>query len=484
MIPLLTSGTGSLTPALLPPPQHLALAATLIVHPSLTTRTKSASHTEAAILSLRYLRLILKLVGPINARLQDAFTFSGIGTSTRRSGGRRRIIDEADSPQEDSDITSELATTGALWTQVEDFWQVVGWAFNCSIIHPHRWEHWSLWLQYMLEVLEKDWETRWFDFEQDGNPEVFQNSMIVHYLSTDTLSTGHERKVVRAIFADGTKPSMAEFHEIWQNETRERRKDGEDKRPTDKKIDIEADDYGDYMGSSSSDFEDSQPPSPNTPNTPSLNDTTNGAAPLGGMHTLTLRLRLLSLLATVSVIIPSSFIPLYDLYDHTLHFIRPLPLPTFFALISPLALASMTPASAQTLVQRVLRSLISSSAPMPEQEDLEQEMLEKCYLPFAANTQSVADNAKVSCCVETLVGLYERHCGLVWSEGLQGAVEKGIEEREGKARKEGKGHGRGRGRGGNKGKDGGRGGGEKAWLRGSAERLRQYVEVCRERQGD
>ncbi len=321
----------------------------------------------------------------------------------------------------------------------------------------------------MLQVLEKDWEMRWFQSDGDGEI-VLQKSMIVRYLSADTLSTGHERKVLRAIFADGTKNSLAVFREIWQNETRLRKKDQGSRRTTDKKIDIEADDYGDYMASSSSsDLDDGDPVSSTAPISPLLEETPNGAATLGGMQALTLRLRLFSLLATVSAIIPSSFLPLYDLYDHSLHFIRPLPLPTFFILLSPMALTSLTAAAAQSLVQRVLRSLISSSAPCPTHDNLDQEMLEKCYLLFAANTQSVADNAKVSACVEALVALYERHCGLVWSEGLQEAVEKGIEARERKAKKEGK----------SKARMKAGGGGERAWLNGSAERIRGYVASVR-----
>lgn len=317
----------------------------------------------------------------------------------------------------------------------------------------------------MLQVLEKDWEMRWFQADGDGQI-VLQNSMIVRYLSADTLSTGHERKVLHAIFADGTKNSLAIFREIWQNETRLRKKDQGSRRTTDKKIDIEADDYGDYMASSSDDdLEDGAPVTPATPDSPSLEEIPNGAATLGGMQALTLRLRLFSLLATVSAIIPASFLPLYDLYDHSLHFIRPLPLPAFFILLSPMALTSLTAAAAQSLVQRVLRSLISSSAPCPTHDNLDQETLEKSYLPFAANTQSVADNAKVSACVEALVALYHSHCGLIWSEGLQEAVEGGIEARERKAKKEGKAKGRLKGG----------SGGERAWLNGSAKRIRGYV---------
>ncbi|KAL8671565.1 MAG: hypothetical protein Q9224_007619, partial [Gallowayella concinna] len=98
------------------------------------------------------------------------------------------------------------------------------------------------------------------------------------------------------------------------------------------------------------------------------------------------------------------------------------------------------PAAASSLTQIILRSLIASSAPSPFTDDLTQKDLERCYLPFAANTGSISDNAKVSLCVETLMRLLQRACGLDWNDGrLQEAVERGIEAREKKATKAGKG---------------------------------------------
>ena len=63
----------------------------------------------------------------------------------------------------------------------------------------------------------------------------------------------------------------------------------------------------------------------------------------------------------------------------------------------------------------ILRTLISPSAPVPLSIDrsggadstdlLSREVLKNCYLPFAANTISIADNAKVSLLVEWLLRL-------------------------------------------------------------------------------
>lgn len=470
---LITPGnTLSRTPALLPPPQHIALASTLVVHPSFTTRAKSAERLEAANLALRYLRLVLKLVGPVNGNLQDAFAFTGIGTSSRRGAiGRRRTTDDFDGPKDDEhNINNDFAGPRALWAQAEDFWQVVGWAFNCSVLHERRWERWNLWLEYMVQVLEKDWETRWVEFEIDpsGDSDPRAASMIVQYLSADSLSTGRDRKIIRAIFADGTSRSTSGYPEVWKDETKDRKKVSGDVRRPNIKIDIEEGNYGDYGASESSDLEESSPSSPMAPISPPPEEVPDVAAPLGGMQSIALRLRLLSLLSTVSAMIPETFLPLPALYNLYLEQIRPLPLPAFFIFMSTNSLSLVTAAAASTLTQYIVRSLIASAAPLPSTDALAQDILERNYLPFAANTQSVADNARVSLCVETLLHLLDKYVGLEWSESLLQASEKGIEAREKKAKKETK-NARGSGRSGT----------ERVWLTASAERIRGLVEMCK-----
>lgn len=476
LISLLTAGNAlnPPTPAFLPPAQHLALAATLVVHPSLTTRAKSNDHLEAANLALRYLRLVVQLVGPVNGDLQEAFAFSGVGTSSRRGGSWRRRTGEDVSPANDHlySINNELASTGALWSRVEDFWQVVGWAFNCSILHKRRWERWSLWLEYMIEVLEKDWEIRGpgighSDMEDHDGQDLREQSMVVMYLNFEGATTNREKKILRAVFADASPRTLAEFPEIWRNETKELKKDGAVKK-REAEIDIEEDNYGDYMEEDEeSDLEDdlNSPPTPSVSTLVNPSSTTNVANPLGGMDAVVLRLRLLSLLSTVSAILPHMFTHLVNLYDIYLEHIRPLPLPTFFLLMSPSSLKLFTPAAASSLTQFILRSIIASSAPLPPKDDLEQDVLERSYLPYAANTGSIADNAKVSICVETLLRLLDKHIGLVWSEDLQSAMDAGIKARESKAKK------------GTKKKEDVESG--RMWLRASAGRIRGVVKMAR-----
>ncbi|KAL8698400.1 MAG: hypothetical protein Q9224_001871, partial [Gallowayella concinna] len=265
LISLLNAGTSSTTPtpAFLPPPQQLAFVATLALHPSLTTRAQSEDKLQASNLALKYLRLVLTLVGPINGKLRDAFAFSTVETSSRRGAKRRTTGDDLSPTKDDLDgINTDLANAGSVWARAQDFWHLVGWAFNCSVLHARRWERWQLWLLYMVEVLDKDWalsaQMRADDPNHERDPR--ETSMIVQYLNGGDIPARQERRILRAIFADGTAKSTGEFSEIWRNETKERKKDAEVKK-SETNLDIEAGAWGPYMHDSSSvsDLDDTPP---------------------------------------------------------------------------------------------------------------------------------------------------------------------------------------------------------------------------------
>ncbi len=471
LTPALTSGSISHNPlpAFLPPPQYIALIATLAVHPTLTTRAKSLDRIQASNLSLRYLRLLLRHAGPVNGNLNEAFTFQSLGLSSRRGGsGRRRTTGEgAECPPNGIEgINIELANAGSLWARAEDLWQVVGWCFNCSILHKRRWGRWNAWLTYMIEVLEADWDVR----EDGEGDESRKKSLIMKYINSGITTAGRQRKILRAVFADGRTRSAAEFGEIWPGETKELKKDTDIKK-ADKKIDIEADDYGDYMeDEDDEDLEDSPEELSSSPEQTSQSQDSipNVADDLGGMDSINLRLRLLSLLSKVSAVLPSEFTDLNTLYDSFLEHFRSLPIPAFFLMISPTTLRVFTPAAASSLAQYILRSLIAASAPLPHNDNMSQDILETSYLPYAANTSSIVDNTRVSLCVETLLWLLDFHVGLAWTPGLQEAAEAGIKARAAKAKKKQT----KRGTDGDAGCDG-------MWLAASAERIMGVVGMAK-----
>ena len=467
---LLTTGTASASPqpAMLPLSPYLALIATLAVHPTLTTRAKSLDRVQAANLAIQYLQVILNHINPTADVIRDALVFAGQGKkSRRRSNARRRTNGENVSPttEHGEAIGTDLADAESLWTRAEDFWQLVGWSFNCSVMHKHRWEIWHGLLTFMVDLLVMDWNAR----KANSDVEALGGSLLVRYINSSGAVAGRERRILRAVFADGKSKAMAEFGEIWQNETRLLKKDSQVKK-ADVKIDIEADKYGDYMeDENDADLEDSDsdrssPVSDTDGHSPDF--IPNIAQGLGGMDAIHLRIRLLALLSRCSEAIPDAFTPLNNLYHIFHEQIRYLPIPVFFAVISPNGLCHWEPTAASTLTQYILRSIIVAAAPLPPNDNLSQDILEKSYLPFAANTNSIVDNTKVSLCIETLIRLLERYCGLEWTPELQQRVEAGIQARNSKVKVK-------------QTKTDRQGNCDRTWLTSSAERIRIVVELAR-----
>lgn len=452
---LLVAGTDTVANArpidsFLPPPQILALAATLVVHPSLTTRLPAAQKSQAANEALQYIHHVNKLVGCSNAGFADAFRFMEPASLSR--GARRRDRNAADETQteigEERNVKIKLTGVDALWNRAEDFWSVLGWAFNCSIRHPARWTRWKLWLAFMLDVLENDLAERIEKRVGGADPEAaLAGCLLTQYLSTIGDGRTGKRRVMRAILADGSKTSCREFAQVWKNETSERK----ETEPTDLrtlKLDFDKDEFGDYMDvdDDDDDAEESHTLQPEFQTRASLkksqplqhvsSDSDDGsaepesAAPssiddFGGMESIQLRQRALALLTTYSDSFPTAFLDTEDLFDLYTEFLHPLPLPAFshFTQPSPPYLA---PASQAFLNQTLLRPLIASSAPTYNGHNMTQADLVKHYLPFAANHGGPVDNAKVSLLVESLFRLLWLHGSLQSDAALRRAVKEGV----------------------------------------------------------
>lgn len=109
-------------------------------------------------------------------------------------------------------------------------------------------------------------------------------------------------------------------------------------------------------------------------------------------------------------------------------YISALPLPAFSLFVSPTPHLLNTALS--SLVQVLLIRLLPNSTPTPDNDEISQEILETCYLPFTASTSSIEDNAKVSILVETLFRLFIAACPMTATPSLTTAIEKGIEARQ------------------------------------------------------
>ncbi|KAB8208314.1 hypothetical protein P875_00095320 [Aspergillus parasiticus SU-1] len=493
LLNIITTGTIPPTPVYVPSPQHLALAATFLVHPSTTTRAKTAEQEEASNVSLRLLRLANTIAGPVSAKLGIAFSFTHFEAS--RHGRRRRADDEQPQDDDTKPLNLDLAQSASVWSRAEDFWHAVGWAFNCSVLHRERWEKWQIWLEYMCEVLEDDWNERKRMSDRNTNIDhkVLKDSLLFRYITETTAGYGRNRRILRAIFADGGSTSVNEFREVFHHELKKPKQDKNTKK-REVQVNIDEDQYGDYLTDDDDDSSDNNN-NKNDPDTVSKRptrqtkrprrgtrakdsksadavDTTSAVYALsdvsshGGFQSLALRQRLLYLLSGVAEALPDDFISLEELYHLFVENIRHLPLPVFQALVTPSTLPYFSPEACTTLCECLLFRIRESAAPDTDEEYLSQAKLEECFLPYAASTSSVVDNTKMSILLEALLILLANSDMLKVTTDLQEAVEEGIQRRAEKAQTETKKSVSAR-----KSEDA-----EWCWLQESGERLRLLVE--------
>ncbi|KAK3698899.1 hypothetical protein LTR37_016776 [Vermiconidia calcicola] len=464
----LTSGTGSSGEAHIPPTQHLALAATLVVHPQLTTRTTSPDKQVAADDALRYLRHVNSLTGPRASGLDQAFRFCDAATSIRGKRTRTRVsgIGSDDEDEKPGRIRSPYVEKESLWTNAEGFCDVLGWAFNCSIAHRHRWDRWKLWLDLMLEVLQDDLEARLPEaeklYEATGSiaavESILKDSMFSQHVSSIGAGRNNKRRLMRAVLADGKQKSLAEFGEIWKHEAKAPKQKQEDRSSKRRKLDLENGDYGDYFDNSDEDslqssirrsrsvtanpskqqsraaskHEDDSEEEANGTRTPNASGSAADVDSFGGMDALHLRQRILALLTLFCSKNPEAFLDTEDLLDLYTEFLRPLPLAVFQQFVLPTK-PWLGPNSQASLVQMLLRPLLVQTAPPYNENALRQAEFEAHYAPFAANSTSYVDNAKVSLMIESLLRLLWSSGKVEYAPKLRRLVEQGIQARKEKA---------------------------------------------------
>ncbi|KAK3112465.1 hypothetical protein LTR53_011242 [Teratosphaeriaceae sp. CCFEE 6253] len=410
----LTSGTSTRRPALLPPPPYLAFLATIAVHPALTTRTTEIAKREAADEAARYLRHAVKLIGPRGAGLDEAFRFV---EGKRLANKRVKSAVSTASPVEFASIKSPYADTESLWTNAENFWHVVGWAFNCSVIHPRRWRRWQVWLALMLDVLEAD-------LASHTNTGTVGDSMFAQYLLSMQGGRQNKRVLMRAILADGGERSLVQFPEIWKGETRppkrEKHEEAEQQSKR-RKLDLDNDDYGDYFSADS----DADPPAaastttrrsrstskrPQHSASPSPSTSVHRAGSLGGARSLGLRHRLLTLLLHLSTLAPTVFLSPQDLLDLFTETLPHLPLTIFMAYILPATNTNLflTPDAQASLAQALIRPFLAGRMSDADILPLTRERFERVYAPLTASGANAVENARVQIGVEALIRLLWR----------------------------------------------------------------------------
>ncbi|KFA75099.1 hypothetical protein S40288_04048 [Stachybotrys chartarum IBT 40288] len=434
---------------MVPPASHLALLNTIVIHPTYTSRAETLEHLDTSTQALAYLRNLLAMVGPLNADFRTAFQFHSIHRWTRfpGDGGHRDNDSDMSEGGEDYDgdhLRGKMANEGSLWSRGQDFWSTVGWAFNCSTLHPHRWRYWKTWLEFMMDVIEADWAERGRrDVEaHEANGGVGavpvshrSQSLMFTYMDQQTGRHHGSKAIMKAILAAGDSVSTS-FTEIFDKEHK-----GPRKQPKKRKrgqLDLQNDQYGDYFDDESMSSGVSEPPTPEKPRE-QRNKFPFGTTHSGLVDSTALRLRLFKMLSEVTHVLRSPA-DLDKLYEDFATAVKLLPLQTFSVIVSqrPSPLLMETHVS---LTRELFRLLLPSSYKDPRKVDREahlegsitESILEQCYIPHPANTVALEDNAKLSLVVENAIHVMWKCDALRMTKSFVDAAEKGIRLREEKA---------------------------------------------------
>lgn len=227
---LLTANASISTPALpyigfLAPASYISLASSLVAYPTLTTKAQSSDAVKGADAALHYLQCIQTTIDdPAYPLVRNALVFTN-DRKRRRTPAFRNVRGSA-SPEPSGDVerlAGPAANKESLWHRAEDFWHIVGWAFNCSIAHKKRWDRWKLWLSAMLDFLEADWDICVKQSEKNEHNEdlCLKDSLIWYYIAYNVDPTNRtvRRRIAKSVFAMATPESLKEFQEVWDEET-------------------------------------------------------------------------------------------------------------------------------------------------------------------------------------------------------------------------------------------------------------------------
>jgi hypothetical protein len=299
------------TPAFAPIPFHIEIVSALLVHPLHTNQAPRNEHAEIASRSISFLRGLLATLGPLNANLAEAFSLA----PPRTPGSRRSRMSGCDgnneSDEDEEHIKGIVANKGRIRRSAKDFWHVVGWAFNCSVVHPRRWKYWKVWLDYMLDVLDADWNERAIQDEENGflrsttrgrhsdaqcRFEMLKGSLLVNYLLDVRQRTSVAKRVVGAVFTDGGPEDLKKYPEVFPNETKEAKDTTNQKRKRDDELNVG------FGGSSSEeeegDIDEASASPPGLQERAALNGGSINPDPwMGGPESILLRQRVLTLVS-------------------------------------------------------------------------------------------------------------------------------------------------------------------------------------------
>ncbi|KAK4204392.1 hypothetical protein QBC40DRAFT_332417 [Triangularia verruculosa] len=464
-----------------PPPHQLAFLSSLAIHPRFTSaplsEDKTSSSTRDGAAALSYLRGLLSVAGPVNANFRQAFEFKPAPSSLGRIRRSKRGDLFGDWPTSDmsgtdSDASSSdvmggtFAKTGVLWHRATDFWQVLGWSFWCAAFAPGRWNYWKPWLEFVVTVLEQDWDDRLAMDEktttEDEPYPMLRNSLLVNYLEDINRQRKHVLKeVMRALTFALEAGEKETYGEVFPGEKVVGSRQVKRKR-ADTVLDLENGCFGDYEDDDldlEGEGDSQEMPSGSVRSMSRVRRRTQKAMdsdcgpPVamfrltdGVAETIPLRLRIFRLLSAAAHYLPDASFPTPELYQSFSDKVRTSPLPVFRLFME--AHNDLPGFVKVSLYRNIVDDLLPNGLPDPGDVDPESDsrngisevMMQKCFLPFPAGRITAEDNAKLSLLLENMLWYLYSATEVTDTKRLKQAIETGIKAREAKIKGRGRGN--------------------------------------------
>jgi hypothetical protein len=162
----------------------------------------------------------------------------------------------------------------------------------------------------MLDVIEADWnymlnihDEEYMEKKRadpEAMDEMFQNCILIRYISDGARSSTALRRIVKSIFADGSVDALKAYPEVFKDETREANAKTGTKRKREVKLSLDKDEYGDYFQNEDDD-DNSPTPSQSEVSSPSATEDSSiapcAARTAENPEAVIIRLRLLALVS-------------------------------------------------------------------------------------------------------------------------------------------------------------------------------------------
>jgi len=267
-------------------------------------------------------------------------------------------------------------------------------------------------LNFWLDVTEK-----YLGLQKTKESPKFPDTGITAAMFKSASERFEERRIMKAIFADGTQASHNEFGEIYKNETKEKKKKSEEEHASHPKVNLDDGEWGEF------DLNDDEMDIDHA----SEHGASKSDSDLGiRMDFINLRARFVSLILVVAVLPGGPFKSALGLLDLLTEFIKTANVNDFMDLLTAI---KAPPHVYIALLLSMIEVYLPRGLPKTNLLHVDDDYIFSNFLHEEARTATAVDNAKLSLLVEYLIGALIDQDRLPFSERLYRTVRKGVDAR-------------------------------------------------------